>query len=516
MPRKLLRSAALAGMVATLTSCIVVPIGDTSEQQMNYATAPLLDMADGRLAYLLQECTKWYAVEKTPACEHPKTYLAVRPAGWDLATEARALLSKPAVQFDDVYSIKASSYSRPPLASHGVTEEFVGYFAGTGLVWVHPASPETSAAVTENSRLVYDTLNLPNDMLFPTSPALVVRDGSAVWVFVERSTPCNEDLCFSLPETLGLAADVLPENLRHSFMLYYQDLKQGNQNRLERVIPADLSRYLRYPVLPLPRPGLPYAFDFSTAPTRPILRLESQLQCATRTSKTDYLAIGFIPPHVVGSNKSYRLTGCTRPAQSQTERSDPSAPPPSAEAPANYPDDPPFPRDSSSYYCHPAPLPGQAQFGQGSSGCGFTLRAPQSGQALPNTPYLIWLFNPKKDGIELGIEGITDAQGRTAYIRSSTPITHDRMRVSRRLLPREKSTASTPIADKAGNINMTDVASGVGFDACRSMSGRRYHMTVCTGQRYEDITDDHAWTMAYDVEKGKSCPTQYLFEAPAW
>lgn len=511
---RLICSAVLAGTVACLASCVVLPDTDTYERQINYAAAPLLTLADGRLGYLLQECSERPAKDaQSTACKQPRTYLAVRPADWDLALEARTLLSKPAYRFDDVHDIKARTYARPPLASHGKTGEFVGYFAGTGLIWVRQREPGTPGAATENSHLAYDTLNLPYKMAAP--PALVVRDGDAIWAFIERSTPCNEDLCFSLPETLGLNANDLPENLRHSFMLYYQDMKQKNWGQLARVLPAELSRYLQQPVLPLPRPGLPYVFDFSTTPTQPVPRLESQLQCDTLTSNTEYFAIGFIPPHTVASSNSYRLKGCVHLAQSRTETGAPPAPPPPSEAPTLYDDDPPFARDFSSYHCQPVRQPGQAQFGQGPSGCGFILRAPKSGQALANTPYLIWLFTPKRDGIELEVKGLTDAQGHTAYIRSSTPLNPDRIRVSRRLLAGEKSMASTQIADRASNIKKNGAASGISLCCSQAVSGLRYRMTVCTGQSYEGITDDQAWTMAYDGEKGKSCPTQYLIELPA-
>jgi len=82
----------------------------------------------------------------------------------------------------------------------------------------------------------------------------------------------------------------------------------------------------------------------------------------------------------------------------------------------------------SSYTCNPAPVDGQVAAGRGANGCYFVLHDPATKQPLPNTRYAFALYtSAAQDNQELEVEGTTDAQGRTAYMRSAAPIDAARM-----------------------------------------------------------------------------------------
>lgn len=82
----------------------------------------------------------------------------------------------------------------------------------------------------------------------------------------------------------------------------------------------------------------------------------------------------------------------------------------------------------SSYTCNPTQADGLVTAGKGVNGCYFVLHDPATKQPLPNTRYAFALYtSAAQDNRELEVEGSTDAQGRTAYMRSSAPIDAARM-----------------------------------------------------------------------------------------
>ncbi|WP_175924960.1 hypothetical protein [Burkholderia cepacia] len=82
----------------------------------------------------------------------------------------------------------------------------------------------------------------------------------------------------------------------------------------------------------------------------------------------------------------------------------------------------------SSYTCYPTQSDGQVTAGKGANGCYFVLHDPATKQPLPNTHYAFALYtSAAQDNKELEVEGTTDAQGRTAYVRSAAPIDAARM-----------------------------------------------------------------------------------------
>lgn len=81
----------------------------------------------------------------------------------------------------------------------------------------------------------------------------------------------------------------------------------------------------------------------------------------------------------------------------------------------------------SSYACEKQQAPGTSSIGEGSVGCHFKLHHPKTQKILANTPYKLTLFQapptnrPEPEPV-FTFDGITDAQGRSVYVRSYLPI----------------------------------------------------------------------------------------------
>ncbi|MCA8271250.1 hypothetical protein LGN17_01765 [Burkholderia sp. AU30280] len=130
--------------------------------------------------------------------------------------------------------------------------------------------------------------------------------------------------------------------------------------------------------------------------------------------------------------------------------------------------------DGSSYTCHPVQVDGQATAGRGVNGCYFVLHDPATKQPLPNTRYAFALYtSAAQDNRELEVEGTTDAQGRTIYLRSAAPIDASRMVLVRTI--GDGPTGRIPVL-------------------VRPQDGKRvpfaeYKVTGCNGP-YEGVTDE--------------------------
>ncbi|MDN7585331.1 hypothetical protein [Burkholderia seminalis] len=130
--------------------------------------------------------------------------------------------------------------------------------------------------------------------------------------------------------------------------------------------------------------------------------------------------------------------------------------------------------NGSSYTCRPTPVDGQATAGRGVNGCYFVLYDPATKQALPNTRYAFALYtSAAQDSRELEVEGATDAQGRTIYMRSAAPIDASRMVLVRMI-------GDGPTGRIPALVRPTD--------------GKRipfapYKITGCNGP-YEGVTDE--------------------------
>lgn len=83
---------------------------------------------------------------------------------------------------------------------------------------------------------------------------------------------------------------------------------------------------------------------------------------------------------------------------------------------------------SSSYDCRTDPVDGLPTAGEGNYGCHFYLLAPGSKRARANTPYMIQVYAPgqvlsKEEVVSVELQGVTDAQGRSGFVRAPFPIT---------------------------------------------------------------------------------------------
>ncbi|MCA8292438.1 hypothetical protein LGN19_01405 [Burkholderia sp. AU30198] len=144
----------------------------------------------------------------------------------------------------------------------------------------------------------------------------------------------------------------------------------------------------------------------------------------------------------------------------------------------------------SSYTCNPTQADGQATAGRGANGCYFVLHDPATKQVLPNTHYAFALYtSAAQDNQELEVEGTTDAQGRTVYVRSAAPIDAARMVLVR-------TVGDGPM----GRIPVL----------VRPQDGKRipfaqYKVTGCNGL-YEGVTDETGRGVMY------RCKTQSKIE----
>ncbi|WP_322088761.1 hypothetical protein [Burkholderia sp. BCC1999] len=128
----------------------------------------------------------------------------------------------------------------------------------------------------------------------------------------------------------------------------------------------------------------------------------------------------------------------------------------------------------SSYTCNPTQVDGQAAAGKGVNGCYFVLHDPATKQALPNTHYAFALYtSAAQDSRELEVEGTTDGQGRTVYMRSAAPIDASRMILVRMI--GDGPTGRIPVL-----VRPTDG---------KRIPFAQYKVTGCNGP-YEGVTDE--------------------------
>jgi hypothetical protein len=486
-----------------LSGCMVLPSSDVNDHRISYSATPLFTLPDGQVAYLLQDCLQSFAKAEEPfRCGTASNHLAVRQAGWDLPAEVRRKLGerKPysGFELDDVRQLSgARGHVRPASARHGTPAEFVGYFDGFGFVWLRPDG-------TGHWR--HEVLNRAYEANTPFRPALVLRDGDDVWVFAERAAPCNEDVCRQVAPALGVPAESLPESLRGNFMVYHANLA-AKTAYLQRLLPDELQRFLEERLRPQPPKGVVYETDFRTQPAVDIATFQAGVLCDIRSVRTEYIYFVMMAP--LGSKHgedSTRLRSCS------TQKGEVNVGFPPAQQPAlpiSLSDDPQVHLGRSSYRCLPTPAAKMPQLGKGEHACSFVLRDPATQAVLAGVPYLIWLEQP--GGKDLEVRGVSNAEGRTALVRSETPITLRRLRVSRRLAPAELARAAPILKGRA----VTAEAVGVHWVRAtdeHGIPGVPYRLTACTGQTWDDYTDAAGWTVAYDAPKGSACALRFQFD----
>ena len=133
---------------------------------------------------------------------------------------------------------------------------------------------------------------------------------------------------------------------------------------------------------------------------------------------------------------------------------------------------------ASSYECRPTPVDGLPMTGEGAYGCHFQLLDTETKAILVNTPYSLDIYAPAKSAAAetvffATLKGVTDAHGRSGFIRAPFPITPERMRFVRVL-------GSGPYGRSPRLLRPTD---GLG------VAGMHYHVTGC-GYDQTGITDE--------------------------
>ncbi|MEO6920639.1 MAG: hypothetical protein ABI171_16790 [Collimonas sp.] len=88
---------------------------------------------------------------------------------------------------------------------------------------------------------------------------------------------------------------------------------------------------------------------------------------------------------------------------------------------------------TSSYECRPKPVDGLPSTGNGAYGCHFQLHDTVTKGILANTPYWLDVYAPSKPGSPKGepvatLNGVTDSQGRSGFVRAPFPITPEMVR----------------------------------------------------------------------------------------
>ncbi|QVN22125.1 hypothetical protein [Burkholderia pyrrocinia] len=152
----------------------------------------------------------------------------------------------------------------------------------------------------------------------------------------------------------------------------------------------------------------------------------------------------------------------------------------------------------SSYTCNRTQADGLASAGKGPNGCYFVLHDPATKQVLPNTRYAFALYtSAAHDNKEIEFEGVTDAQGRTAYVRSAAPIDTARMVLVR--MVGDGPTGRIPVL-----VRPTD-GKRIPFAA--------YKVTGCNGP-YEGVTDETGRGVMYRCKTQSTIDVSFYQSRP--
>ncbi|MBB5606029.1 MULTISPECIES: hypothetical protein [unclassified Janthinobacterium] len=152
---------------------------------------------------------------------------------------------------------------------------------------------------------------------------------------------------------------------------------------------------------------------------------------------------------------------------------------------------------TSSYECRSTPVDGLPKAGDGAYGCHFQLRDTETKQILPHTPYSLDVYAPvETKGAEklplVTLKGITDAHGRSGYVRAPFPIVPERVRFVRMV--------GTGAYGRSPHLIRPTDGAGV--------AGMNYQISGCGWDKH-GITDDQGFTPLFLSET--SCTFKTIF-----
>lgn len=126
---------------------------------------------------------------------------------------------------------------------------------------------------------------------------------------------------------------------------------------------------------------------------------------------------------------------------------------------------------SSSYECRQTPVDGLPTAGDGAYGCHFQLLDAETKGILGNTPYSLDIYAPAKtkDAERLPLatlKGVTDAHGRSGFIRAPFPIHPEDVRFVRMFGtgPYGRSPRLVRATDGLGSAGINYYVKGCGYD----------------------------------------------------
>lgn len=147
----------------------------------------------------------------------------------------------------------------------------------------------------------------------------------------------------------------------------------------------------------------------------------------------------------------------------------------------------------SSYACHYPAVPGQPTEGDGSYGCYFELHDTTSRQKLANTPYELVVFKSERDRTVLvSVDGVTDDQGRSAFVRTAEPVVIGQVRFVQ--------TIGTGKASRAAQMVRPTDGGFVPFNP--------YRIAGC-GLTHEGVSDERGYTVSLHCETQSNVKVEF-------
>lgn len=513
----------LALLAAMVSGCGTFPQTRTIHHAVDYSKTLLASWDDGSAVFLIRTCDSQDSeysqpIMTTMKCRYASHSLLSGPLDLDVGEELRKSLRdneklRHAGGLTNAVSIPQTTFfDRPSSASRATDSRFVGVI-GNEMVWLTKDSTGAGEGAPNTSANTIQLMDLGSRSSPGRYPALILRDKDDVWIFADRPEPCPEELCLSPAKVLGVDELTLPETLRRNFLVRYADAST-ERPVFRPVLPEALARYYGKRSGPFPKLDPEFEWDLDLRGTPDLLPSSDWTRCRIDeriSMRVSYLY--FIPLGEATTGLEFRLHGCKDvPKKNTIDKSILDSPlvrlqdhAPEASQKRH------TVMESSSYFCFATPAADQPIEGSGPYGCSFILRDPETDAPMPFTPYLVQVRPDKarpNEPAELDVKGITNGEGRTAFVRSTSPLTKNRMRVVRRLV------SSTDLLHDTNGIPGTSLLRDTkpfygSKEGIQLECGFDYRMTLCSGLAFESKTDDEGWTAMYDPAEGDNCAVVY-------